>query len=140
MNDYIREVALYIIDNHTIKEAADNFHKSISIIKKYLAEVRNENNPQYDAILAEKLALAQKKIILAGTKKGGALGKRKSKMTEEEKRSYAMMWLSGLTLEELSLKTNIPTSTLQENIRSIKDDELQNQIDEYLKGADIWKR
>ena len=140
MNDYIREVALYIIDNHTIKEAADYFHKSVSSIKKYLAVVRNQNDPNYDASLAEKLKLAQAKIVLDGVKKGGMIGKRSSNLTEEEKREYAKMWMGGLTLEELAGKTGIPKSTLQENIRSIKDQELQVQIDEYLKGEDIWKR
>lgn len=140
MNNYKEEVALYIIDNHTIQETADYFHKSVSSIKKYLAIVRNPNDVNYDASLAEKLKLAQAKIVLDGAKKGGMLGKRSSNLTEAEKREYAKMWISGLTLEELALKTDIPKSTLQENIRSIKDDELQTKINQYLKGEDIWKR
>ena len=140
MNDYIKEVTLYVIDNHTIKETADYFHKSVSSIKKYLAVVRDINDPNYDPFLAEKLKLAQTKIILDGVKKGGMRGKRGSNLTEEEKREYAKMWMGGLTLEDLALKTGIPKSTLQENIRSIDDQELQAQIDKYLKGEDIWKR
>ena len=43
MSNLIKEVALYIIDGHTIEEASKHFSKSVSSIKKYLAKVRDTN-------------------------------------------------------------------------------------------------
>ncbi len=132
MNDYIKEVASYIIDYHTIKEASEHFHKSPRTIKLYLAKVRDANDANYDKILAEKLQLAQLKIQLMGVKKGGQVGRKTTTLTEEEKREYAKLYLSGLTYEKLANISGIPKSTLQENIRSIDDTELQSTIDGYV--------
>ena len=130
MKEYIREVALYIIDNHTIIEASNHFNKSISSIKKYLAKVRDTKSLDYDPILAEKLRLAQCKICLEASKRGGANGKRSKTISDEDLRKYAENYLTGKTYEELASETHIPKSTLQENIRKIDDLDLQVRLDE----------
>ena len=139
--DLPKEVALYIIDNHTIEEASAKFSKSVSSIKKYLAKVRDQNNPNYEPILAEKLRLAHAKIQLAGVKKGGAISKRAKKISLDEARKYANIYMSGYSYEQLEELTGIPKSTLQENIRNIPDLDLQIKLDEYTRNkGEIWKR
>ncbi len=132
MNDYIREVALYIIEEHTIAEAAQFFGKSVSSIKKYLAKVRDDSDPNYDALLAEKLKLAQEKVILKGVKKGGSKGKRGRFLKENEAKMYAEAYMGGLTYEQLADLSKIPRSTLQETFRAIDDKEIQERLDEYV--------
>ena len=142
----IKEVAIYVIDNlATIEQTAAYFHKSVSSIKKYLAKIRDVNNPSYDPILAEKLKLAQAKISLIGVSKGGSISKRGKSITEEEARGYAKDYLNGQSYRSLSQEKKIPKSTLHENIRSIKDDDLQKSLDEYSRQAledarQTWKR
>ena len=148
--EYLRQVAEYIIDNHTIAEAATYFSKSTSSIKKYLATIRDENNQDYDPLLAERLKLAQAKKILEGQKKGGKTGKRGKNYEEFTARLYAEAYLTGKTLEQLSELSQIPTSTLHEMIRGIDDEELQKRIDRYVEIKQIhvidkvnkeqWKR
>ena len=50
--NYLRQVAEYIIADHTIQEASVYFNKSTSSIKKYLAKVRDEKEESYAPILA----------------------------------------------------------------------------------------
>ncbi len=133
MSNLIKEVALYIIDGHTIEEASKHFSKSVSSIKKYLAKVRDTNASDYDANLAEKLKLAQEKIILKGVKKGGSLGKRTRNLRENEAKMYADAYMSGLTIEQLANLSQIPKSTLHETIRSIDDKEIQERLDDYVR-------
>ncbi len=121
-------------EGHTVEEAAENFGVSVSTIKKRLAQVRDLTNPKYDEIEAEKLKLAQMKVSIRGHKKGGASGKRGGTFTEEQARKLAELYLnSGLTFKDLSSDLHIPTSTLWDTIRSIKDAELQSRIDEHIK-------
>ena len=148
--NYIRQVAEYVIADHTIEETATHFNKSTSSIKKYLAKVRNESDASYDQILAEKLRLAQAKKILEGQKKGGTISKRGKTYEEFTARMYAEAYLSGMTIRKLSELSGIPKSTLDEMIRGIKDEELQKKIDDYVteKNIDVidridkerWKR
>ena len=135
MNEFIKEVAEYIIKMHTIKEAAEHFGKSESSIKKYLSIVRDNTKEGYDAILHQKLDLAQQKIILMGVKKGGTLGKRKSTISLEEAKDLGEDYIkNGLSLRELEAKTGIPKSTLHENIHKVSDTEFQDKLDSYTKG------
>ena len=148
--NYLRQVAEYIIADHTIQEASVYFNKSTSSIKKYLAKVRDEKEESYDPILAEKLKLAQAKKILEGRKKGGETSKRGKTYEEFTARMYADAYLSGMTLRKLSQVSGIPKSTLEEMIRGIKDEALQKQIDDYIfksrinvidkVGKEQWKR
>ena len=148
--EYIKQIANYIIDNHTISDAAAHFSKSTSSIKKYLAKIRNESDARYDQILAEKLRLAQAKKILEGQKKGGTISKRGKTYEQFTARMYAEAYLSGMTIRKLSELSGIPKSTLDEMTRGIKDEELQKKIDDYVteKNIDVidridkeqWKR
>ncbi len=133
MKDYIREIAEYIIEEHTILEAANHFGKSVSSIKKYLAKVRDINDANYNAVLAEKLKLAQEKVILKGVKKGGSKGKRGRNLSLEEAKKYAEIYMGGLTYEQLEDLTKIPKSTLQEAIRGIPDKEIQERLNQYVR-------
>lgn len=132
--DFIIQVAEFIADNHSIKEAMDYFGKSESSIKKYLAKFRDENGEYFEPRLAEKLKLSQQKIILEGQKLGGSIGKRGKTYEEFTARMYAEAYLSGLTLEQLEELSEIPKSTLHDMIRGIDDPVLQEKIDEYVKG------
>lgn len=129
-----RDIVLFIAsdDGHTVEEAANNFGVSISTIKKRLAQVRDENNPNYDKSLADRLKLAQTKVIIRGNKKGGEIGKRSSKYNEKVAIMLAETYMSGLTIRELSKLIAIPSSTLWEIIRSVKDPEVQLKIDRYI--------
>lgn len=135
-NELIREVAEYVIKEHTIQETANEFQKSTSSIKKYLAKVRDESWEGYDPILAERLKLAQAKITLQGQKQGATIGKRGKSYEEFTARMYADAYLSGVTIEVLSELSQIPHSTLFDMIRGIEDEELQKRIDDYVK----WKK
>lgn len=132
MEETIKNVANYIIAGHTIEEATIHFAKSTSSIKKYLAKIRDENWEFYELILAEKLKLAQAKIILMGQKLGGQKGHRKRIRDEKTSKKLTEKYLSGTTFKELSKIENIPTSTLHDTIRSISDTELQTRIDDYI--------
>ncbi len=146
----ILEVVNYIIEGHTIEETALYFNKSTSSIKKYLAKFRNKDSEFYNPVLVEKLSLAQAKIRLERTKLGGSVGKRTKTYDEFTARMYAEAYLSGLTLEELSLLSMIPVSSLHDMIRGIDDEELQRKIDNYISSRPIvetdgikkeqWKR
>lgn len=148
--EYIKQIANYIIDNHTISEAAAHFSKSTSSIKKYLAKIRDEKEEGYDPLLAERLKLAQTKMILEGQKKGGKAGKRAKSYEDFTAKMYAEAYLTGITLEQLSELSQIPKSTLHDMIRGIKDEELQKRIDEYVETTKLsvidkvnneqWKR
>lgn len=149
-----RDIVLFIAsdDGHTVEEAANNFGVSISTIKKRLAQVRDESNPNYDKLLAEKLKLAQTKVIIKGNKKGGENGKRRSIYNEKVAIMLAEAYMSGLTIRKLSSLIAIPPSTLWEIIRSIKNEEIQNKLDIYInthesiipeasyEDEDLWKR
>ena len=133
--EYIKSVAEYVANNHTIAEAMKHFDKSESSIKKYLAKFRDENGEYYDPVLAERLKLAQAKMILEGNKKGGNIGKRGKSYEEFTARMYAEAYLAGETIENLAELSQIPKSTLHDMIRGIDDVELQNKIDEYIYGV-----
>ena len=135
MNEQIREVAEYIINMHTIREAAKHFGKSESSIKKYLSVVRDNTKEGYDAILHQKLDLAQQKIMLLGVKKGGMVGKRKSTINEDTAKMLGEDYIkNGLSLRELEAKSGIPKSTLHENIHKIEDPDFQEELNHYTKG------
>ena len=135
MNEQIKEVAEYIVGMHTISEAAKHFGKSESSIKKYLSVVRDNTKEGYDAILHQKLDLAQQKIVLLGVKKGGMLGKRKSTISGKMAKSLGEDYIkNGLSLRELEAKSGIPKSTLHENIHKVEDQEFQEELDHYTKG------
>lgn len=130
--DYLNSVAEYIINEHTIEQAAQHFQKSPSSIKKYLSKIRDESAPDCDAVIAERLKLAQAKMILAGQKKGGATGKRGKTYDEATAKMYAEAYLSGLSIEQLAQLAQIPKTTLHDMIRGIEDEELQKRINEYI--------
>lgn len=123
-------------EGHTVKEAADHFHASISTIQKKLAKVRNTNAPDYSPYLATKLKLAQDKVTIRGQCKGGKVGKRGRNLDEVSSRMYAEAYMSGLTIRNLSEMSGIARTTLWESIRSIDDTELQRRIDEYIQNHD----
>ena len=140
--DYFEKVCQYVVDGHTIRETALYFEKSERSIQLYLKKIKDPQSEYYNAILAEKLRLAQSKMILEGERLGGKIGKRKRTFDEEQIRLYAEAYLSGQTLESLSILSEIPKSTLHDMIRSIPDKELQKRIDEYVRNprGESWKR
>lgn len=140
--EYLESVCNYVIDGHTIRDTALYFGKSERTIQLYLKKIRNPESEYYNVILAEKLRLAQAKMILEGERLGGKVGKRKRSFDEEQMRLYAEAYLSGQTIESLSILSKIPKSTLHDMIRSIPDEELQKRIDEYVGNfrGESWKR
>jgi len=125
-------------EGHTVLEAANHFHVSVSTIKKKLSQIRDKTREDYNPILAEKLKLAQDKITLRGQIKGGSIGKRGRTLSEEQIRMYAEAFLSsGLTLQDFADLSGIPKSTLYDMIRSIKDVELQARIDDKVTRKEL---
>lgn len=130
MDELIKQVANYIINNRaTINETAGAFGKSVSSIKKYINDVDKLQRIDFELYL--KVKEVQKIIELNGQIAGGRIGKRSTgisdydsiEMTQDRIDNYA-------TLEQLSKKYNVPTSTIYEAIKRIDDDETQRLLSE----------
>lgn len=128
MEDLIKQVANYIIDNEaTINETAFAFSKSVSSIKKYINDP--DKLQRIDLELYKKVKEVQNKIELDGQKAGGHIGKRGPIISDFEAVEIAQDRIENYTtLEQLSNKYNVPTSTIHEAIRRIQDDETQKQL------------
>ena len=61
--NYIRQVAEYVIADHTIEETATHFNKSTSSIKKYLAKIRNVSDADRNAGFMKAVQDSVQKII-----------------------------------------------------------------------------
>lgn len=137
--------ANYIIDNKaTISKTAEHFNISTSSIKKHIND--SDKLQSIDEELYKKVKKVQEEIIQKGVIKGGQTGKRSSILDEKKKIDIAvkiirMRW----TLDQASANIGVPRSTLYENLMSIKDknikEELRILFDEnrQMKGVKIYE-
>ena len=127
MDKKVLEVAKYIIENNaTIEITANHFNLSTSSIKKYI----NNKLPLIDNELYLAVKLVQSNLEKIGHSVGGKNGIREPKYTEFEALEIAeTMIANSLTLKEAEELFKIPTSTIYERIRAIKDDNIQSELD-----------
>ncbi len=130
MDELIKQVANYIINNRaTINETAGAFGKSVSSIKKYINDVDKLQRIDFELYL--KVKEVQKIIELNGQIAGGRIGKRSAGISDYDSIEMAQDRIDNyVTLEQLSKKYNVPTSTIYEAIKRIDDDETQRLLSE----------
>lgn len=130
MDELIKQVANYIINNRaTINETAGAFGKSVSSIKKYINDVDKLQRIDFELYL--KVKEVQKIIELNGQIAGGRIGKRSAGISDYDSIEMAQDRIDNYaTLEQLSKKYNVPTSTIYEAIKRIDDDETQRLLSE----------
>ena len=86
-----------------------------------------------DKELYNRLKDAQKEISERGNALGGKTGIRGPKYTDFEAVEIAETMIEhDLTVKESGEKFNMPKSTLYETIRRIKDDDIQDELDEIF--------
>ncbi len=136
----ILEVAKYIIENKaTIEDVSNHFNLSKSTIKKYINDkdkLISINEDIYNMVKE-----IQKDIIHEGVRLGGKLSSRKGTFKNSD---YEILEIiediisNSITLEEASIKYDIPTSTLYERIINYDDKQLVSDIqiifDNHKKG------
>lgn len=130
MDELFKCVANYIIDNKaTINETAGAFGKSVSSIKKYINDADKLRRVDFE--LYVKVKEIQKMIELNGQIAGGRIGKRGADISDYDAVEIAQDRIDNYTtLEQLSKKYNVPTSTIYEAIRRIDDEETQRLLSE----------
>lgn len=130
MDELFKCVANYIIDNKaTINETAGAFGKSVSSIKKYINDADKLRRVDFELYL--KVKEVQKVIELNGQIAGGRMGKRSAGISDYDSIEMAQDRIDNYaTLEQLSKKYNVPTSTIYEAIKRIDDDETQRLLSE----------
>lgn len=130
MDELIKQVANYIINNRaTINETAGAFGKSVSSIKKYINDADKLQRIDFELYL--KVKEVQKVIELNGQIAGGRIGKRSAGISDYDSIEMAQDRIDNYaTLEQLSKKYNVPTSTIYEAIKRIDDDETQRLLSE----------
>ncbi len=130
MDELIKQVANYIINNRaTINETAGAFGKSVSSIKKYINDVDKLQRIDFELYL--KVKEVQKIIELNGQIADGRIGKRSAGISDYDSIEMAQDRIDNyVTLEQLSKKYNVPTSTIYEAIKRIDDDETQRLLSE----------
>lgn len=130
MDELIKQVANYIINNRaTINETAGAFGKSVSSIKKYINDVDKLQRIDFELYL--KVKEVQKIIELNGQIAGGRIGERSAGISDYDSIEMAQDRIDNYaTLEQLSKKYNVPTSTIYEAIKRIDDDETQRLLSE----------
>lgn len=132
MDELIKQVANYIINNRaTINETTGAFGKSVSSIKKYINDADKLQRIDFELYL--KVKEVQKVIELNGQIAGGRIGKRSAGISDYDSIEMAQDRIDNYaTLEQLSKKYNVPTSTIYEAIKRIDDDETQRLLSEVL--------
>ena len=130
MDELIKQVANYIINNRaTINETAGAFGKSVSGIKKYINDA--DKLQRIDFELYQKVKEVQKIVELNGQIAGGRIGKRSASVSDYDSVEMAQDRINNYTtLEQLSKKYNVPTSTIYEAIKRINDEETQQLLSE----------
>lgn len=130
MDELIKQVANYIINNRaTINETAGAFGKSVSSIKKYINDADKLQRIDFELYL--KVKEVQKVIELNGQIAGGRIGERSAGISDYDSIEMAQDRIDNYaTLEQLSKKYNVPTSTIYEAIKRIDDDETQRLLSE----------
>lgn len=130
MDELIKQVANYIVNNRaTINEMAGAFGKSVSSIKKYINDADKLQRIDFELYL--KVKEVQKVIELNGQIAGGRIGKRSAGISDYDSIEMAQDRIDNYaTLEQLSKKYNVPTSTIYEAIKRIDDDETQRLLSE----------
>lgn len=130
MDELIKQVANYIINNRaTINETAGAFGKSVSSIKKYINDADKLQRIDFELYL--KVKEVQKIIELNGQIAGGRIGKISAGISDYDSIEMAQDRIDNyVTLEQLSKKYNVPTSTIYEAIKRIDDDETQRLLSE----------
>lgn len=130
MDELIKQVANYIINNRaTINETAGAFGKSVSSIKKYINDADKLQRIDFELYL--KVKEVQKVIELNGQIAGGRIGKRSAGISDYDSIEMAQDRIDNYaTLEQLSKKYNVPTSTIYEAIKRIDNNETQRLLSE----------
>lgn len=132
----LNEVINYIIEaKTTIEKAALMFGISESTIHKYISYIKENNNELY---------LKLKKIQEEVTKRGNALGGKNSvrgpKYTDFESTEIAETMLEeNLTLKQASKQFNVPKSSIYERVKSLDDEEMQDDLDTMFSNRRISK-
>ncbi len=118
------ELINYLIDDHTIMDAALFFNCSRTTIMKRLRNFRKD--PENSEILKEKLHLALLKNSLQGQKKGGSNGKKTFVLSDAEaSKLKARKEAENLSYRDLERITGISYSSVRNAILRISQEETE---------------
>ena len=131
-----REAQFYLDNNYTIGETASRLNVCKSTLQKHFQKLASIDPELYNQVRNKQM-----KSIEKGRAKGGTVGKRTRSYTMEEANRIADLFISNqYTLDELSIATGMPRTTLYELLRSKKLDlEKQSQI-EFIFQTNIGKK
>lgn len=116
----VRQVALYVIDNHTCEEAAQEFGLSLGTIKKYLKLARDDRSVYYNESVATQLSIALASNSLQGKIKGGTVGARERIISKEQAiEFYYMIETKTATLRELAEMSSCSPATVLNAINAL---------------------
>jgi predicted DNA-binding protein YlxM (UPF0122 family) len=123
----------YILNGYTIAEVKEKTNLSESTIKNYIKALNNPDSNVFDSKLYDTTREKQKETSRIRNSLGGQKSTYTSKVDDKEREEIAKYMVSNdLTIEEASIKFNIPTSTLYEYITSIKNKELLGEVKELF--------
>ena len=125
----ILECAQYIIENNaSIPQTAEALGCSVRSVQKYINEDDKLKKISKEIYLTVRRIVDQKEK--EGKIKGGKKGKRGPSIDEKTILKIAKDIIgNNLTYEMASAKYNIPTSTIFENVRKIKNNNIQIELD-----------
>lgn len=125
----IRDVALFIIDGHTISETSKKFRLSERTIQNYIKELNKKDSPFYNEKLYNAVRFSQNKMVSEKVKIGGKIGKRGPSNSEFDMEEIARVMIEErISLNVASKFFGVPASTIYEGLKRIDDEELQAEL------------
>ncbi len=140
------DIALFICNGHTIKEAVSYFHLSRRTVYNYLQLLRTPG-PYYDGDIAKQLNEALRKNSLEGKKLGGQKGHKQYIISEEDAIKYALMIMENdLTYRDLEAITGLGDTTIYNAIKRIQNKDVLEKLKKHYaekrkhREEEQWKR
>lgn len=125
----ICEVALFIIEGHTIEETSRKFRLSERTIQNYIRELNKEDSVFYNKKLYNAVRFAQNKMISEKVRNGGKIGKRGPSNSEFDMEEIAKVMIEErISLNAAAKFFSVPASTIYDGLKRIDDDEIQSEL------------
>ena len=143
MKEEVKSVVDYFLEGHNVSETAAYFHKARKSVNLILDSVVNEDGNNYDKILAEKIILMKKKLLIEARRKAGAKSKREIVISDDEALEIIYKIINkGSSLRDLSMEYNCSHTTISKAVKRVASLEELEQIKQIYneKGTREWKR
>lgn len=125
----ISEVALFIIEGHTIGETSRKFGLSERTIQNYIKELNKKDSSFYNEKLYKAVRFSQNKMISEKVRTGGKIGKRGPTNSEFDMEEIAKVMIEErISLNVASKFFSVPASTIYDGLKRIDDEEIQFEL------------